>query len=380
MNNDPNHDHRPGDAADLEHQRDLAPGSSALSVDRGRGVVPPGVRRRRGVKRRRLSTEQLIEGVRRGERSILGRAITLVESNADRHREQAEAVLTALMAETGYASRIGITGVPGAGKSTFINAFGKSLTNRGHKVAVLAVDPSSGVTGGSVLGDKTRMVDLAVDPNAFIRPSPSAGTLGGVAARTRETMLLCEAAGFDVVLVETVGVGQGETVVAEMTDFFLALMIAGAGDELQGIKRGLLELVDLIAINKADGDNADRARRAAMEYQNALRYMHPRAAGWRVPVMTCSALTHHGLDAIWRAIQDHRRKLTDTGELDRMRRGQLLRWMWSMVDDRLRQALHHHDGVRAILHHTEERVKGGRLPPTLGAMRILEAFGVKPRG
>lgn len=364
---------------DFEHQGDLPAGRSALSVDRGKGAVPSSVRRRAGAKRRQLTTEDLIDGVRSGNRAVLGRAITLIESSAPRHRAQAEQVLTALMPETGSANRIGITGVPGAGKSTFIDAFGTVLTRRGHKVAVLAVDPSSNVTGGSVLGDKTRMTNLAVDENAFIRPSPSAGTLGGVAARTRETMLICEAAGFDVVLVETVGVGQSETVVAEMTDFFMGLMIAGAGDELQGIKRGLLELVDLIAINKADGDNADRARRAAMEYQNALRYMHPRAAGWQVPVMTCSALTHTGLEAIWRAIQDHRAKLSESGDLERMRRDQLLRWMWALVDDRLRSALHHHPDVQQVLGTVKAEVTAGRLPPTLGAMQILEAFGVKPR-
>lgn len=372
-------DRRDSSRPDFEHQRDMATGRSALSVDRGKGATPPSVRRRARAKRRQLTTDEIVEGVRQGNRAILGRAITLTESRSDRHREQAEQVLTALMPETGKATRIGITGVPGAGKSTFIDAFGTILTGRGHKVAVLAVDPSSNVTGGSVLGDKTRMTNLSVDPNAFIRPSPSAGTLGGVAARTRETMLICEAAGFDTVLVETVGVGQGETVVAEMTDSFMALMIAGAGDELQGIKRGLLELVDLIAINKADGDNADRARRAAMEYQNALRYMHPRAAGWQVPVMTCSALTHDGLEAIWRAIQDHRAKLTESGELQRIRRDQLLRWMWALVDDRLRAALHHHDAVREILDSVKTEVTEGRLPPTLGARQILEAFGVRPR-
>ena len=248
------------------------------------------------TRRRELPVDEYVTGVRGGDRAVLGRAITLIESRHEQHQDLAEQLLTRLMPDTGRAIRVGITGVPGVGKSTFIDALGTSLTAAGRRVAVLAVDPSSGVSGGSILGDKTRMPRLGVDDHAFIRPSPSAGTLGGVAAKTRETMLICEAAGFDVVLVETIGVGQSETVVSDMTDFFLALMLAGAGDELQGIKRGLLELVDMIVINKADGDNQVRAEQAAREYRNVMHYARPSDGDWTPPVLTCSALSGTGVD------------------------------------------------------------------------------------
>ena len=363
---------------DFEHQRDLKPGQSALRVDRARGAVGANVSGRTTHKRRKLTVDDYVKGVIGGNRAVLGRAITLVESQSDKHRQQAQQVLAQLMPHTGSAHRVGITGVPGAGKSTFIETLGCNLTAAGKKVAVLAVDPSSSVTGGSVLGDKTRMTELGADPNAFIRPSPSAGTLGGVAARTRESMLICEAAGHDVVLIETVGVGQSETVVAEMTDTFVALMIAGAGDELQGIKRGLLELVDVMAINKADGDNEVRARRAARDYQNALRYMHSRAPEvWQVPVLTCSALKNKGVTEVWRAVEDHREKLTAAGIFQDQRSRQLLRWMWAMVDDQLRQALHHDPDVRQVLERVKGQVTEGNMPPTMAAMEILRAFGVE---
>ena len=328
------------------------------------------------VRRRKLTVDDYVKGVIEGNRSILGRAITLIESNNPDHQALAQEVLLRILPHSGQAHRVGITGVPGVGKSTFIEALGKSLTARGHKVAVLAVDPTSSVTGGSILGDKTRMVNLASDPDAFIRPSPSAGTLGGVTRKTRETMLVCEAAGFDVVLIETVGVGQSETVVADMVDFFLVLMLAGAGDELQGIKRGVLEIADMIAINKADGDNAQKADRARHEYANALHFMRPASPNWTPPVMTCSGLKNVGLDELWEKIGHHRAKLTASGELPATRHRQMVKWMWSMVEDRLQQAFRTHPSVCQMHDQMEHDVALGKITPTMAAMRLLKAFGI----
>jgi len=324
--------------------------------------------------RPRLDAAAVIEGVRAGNRSVLARAITLVESRREDHQRLAGEVLSALMPHSGGAQRVGITGVPGVGKSTFIDALGMRLIESGHRLAVLTVDPSSAVTGGSILGDKTRMARLGAAENAFIRPSPSAGSLGGVAAKTRETMLLCEAAGFDVVLVETVGVGQSETLVAEMTDFFMALMLPGAGDELQGIKRGLVELVDMIVVNKADGDNLQRARRAVRDCRNALHYMTPLSANWKPPVLSCSALEDRGLSEIWEKVQAHREKLTASGERDQKRKRQLRRWLWSLVEDGLKQALHGDQATAATISEAEEALLSGELSPSAGARRILDAF------
>jgi LAO/AO transport system kinase len=326
-------------------------------------------------RRRPLSVAEYVVGVRAGERGVLSRAITLVESARPEHQAQAQAVLQELLPLTGGAQRIGITGVPGVGKSTFIDAFGTLLTGQGHKVAVLAVDPSSSRTGGSILGDKTRMARLAVDPNAYIRPSPTGGTLGGVARMTRETMLLCEAAGFDAVLVETVGVGQSETMVAGMVDFFLALMLPGAGDELQGIKKGLLELADLIAVNKADGDNRLRARQAVSHYRNALRIIEPDSASWRPPVLAISALTGEGLERLWQEIVRHRERLSTSGELAAKRQRQQVHWLHAMLEDRLMQALRRHPEVRLLLPRLEEAVALGKLTPTLAVEQVLRAFG-----
>jgi LAO/AO transport system kinase len=326
-------------------------------------------------RRRELSVEQYVSGVRAGDRAILGRAISLVESNARAHHDLAQQLLTQLLPFTGGAQRVGISGVPGAGKSTFIEALGKSLTGAGHKVAVLAVDPTSGRTKGSILGDKTRMTLLAQDLNAFIRPSPSSGSLGGVGRKTRETMLLCEAAGFDVVLVETVGVGQSETMVADMVDFFLVLMLSGAGDELQGIKRGILEIADLIAVNKADGDNEKKAERARREYAGALELMHGHIADWKVPVVTCSALTGKGLPELWQNVERHRRESESSGALAARRKQQLLRWMWQMVEGELLSALRSHPDVKSALPTLESEVREGKLTATLAAQRILDAFG-----
>jgi LAO/AO transport system kinase len=327
-----------------------------------------------------LSVAEYAAGVRAGDRTLLGRAITLVESNAPADQAKAQQLLVELLPDTGKAYRVGITGVPGVGKSTFIEALGNNLTEAGHRVAVLAVDPSSGVTRGSILGDKTRMNRLAQSPNAFVRPSPSAGSLGGVTRKTRETMLVCEAAGFDVILVETVGVGQSETLVHEMVDFFLVLMLAGAGDQLQGIKRGILELADLIAINKSDGDNAQAAMAARREYLGALKLMRAAHPDWKVPVLTCSGLENTGLDELWRKIDEHRRAFTANGELVARRREQLRGWMWSMVDERVLSALHAHAKVAAIAPGIEADVLAGKLTPTLGATAILEAFGMDSGG
>ncbi|MFO0692678.1 MAG: methylmalonyl Co-A mutase-associated GTPase MeaB [Polyangiales bacterium] len=325
---------------------------------------------------RKLGVADYVDGVRAGDRTVLARAITLIESEHPKHSALAQEVLTSLLPSTGGAQRVGISGVPGVGKSTFIDAMGMHLVGLGKKVAVLAIDPSSSVTGGSILGDKTRMAHLSREASAFIRPSPSSCTLGGVARKTRETMLLCEAAGFDVVIVETVGVGQSETVVADMVDFYLVLMLAGAGDELQGIKRGILEVADMLAINKADGDNEIRAKRARVEYQAALHLMRGHEGPWVPPVLTCSAIESRGLAELWAKIEEHRAALSASGELDRKRHAQGIDWMWSMVKDGLFQALSDHAGVKAQVPGLEADVRDGKLTATLAARRILETFGV----
>jgi LAO/AO transport system kinase len=311
-----------------------------------------------------------------GDRASLARAITLVESRKAQHRAQAAALLQHIIPQTGGAIRVGITGVPGVGKSTTIDALGTFLTGRGHRVAVLAVDPSSSRSGGSILGDKTRMARLAVDPHAFIRPSPSSGTLGGVASRTRETMLLCEAAGFDVVLVETVGIGQSETAVSDMTDFFLALMLPGAGDELQGIKKGVLELADMIAVNKSDGDNLARARAVAAEYLSALHILQPSSPVWSPPVVLISGLADTGLDAMWEKILEHRRRTTAAGEFAARRRAQQVKWMWAMLEDRFLERLRGDTAIRGRIADLERRVADGDMAPTAAVEEIAGLAGV----
>jgi LAO/AO transport system kinase len=312
----------------------------------------------------------LARSVRDGDRATLARAITLIESKRADHQHKAHQLVQTLLPATGKAIRVGITGAPGVGKSTFIDTLGSHLTGEGHKVAVLAVDPSSTQTGGSILGDKTRMARLATDDSAFVRPSPSSGTLGGVAAKTRETMLLCEAAAFDVVLVETVGIGQSETTVADMTDFFLALMLPGAGDELQGIKKGLVELADMIAVNKADGDNVKRANAAAAEYRAALRILNPRSPNWSPPVVTCSAQTGQGIAALWGRILEHRGQMTNTGEHMARRRSQQVKWMWSMLEHRMLGRLKSDPGLRARLPQIEAAVAAGTLSAPLAVEEI----------
>jgi LAO/AO transport system kinase len=312
-----------------------------------------------------------IDGVLHGDKRVLARAITLIESARPDHQQLAADVLDALLDHTGNATRLGLTGVPGAGKSTFIESLGMYLVNRGQRVAVLAVDPSSSRSGGSVLADKTRMELLSTSPQAFIRPSPSGGTLGGVARKTRESMLLCEAAGFEVIIVETVGVGQSETAVASMVDFFMVLMIAGAGDELQGIKKGLLELADGIVVNKADGDNIARAEEARKTYENAIHLLSPASPNWTVPVLTCSSMESKGIDRIWDIITTHKKKLSATGELQAKRKEQATDWMWALIEEGLKLRFHHN---RRVVHHLPaviEAVEQGRLAPLAAAKKLL---------
>ena len=320
------------------------------------------------------SVQELVKGVRSTDRASLGRAITLIESNLPDHRQRAQELLSELLPASGSAHRVGITGVPGVGKSTFIETLGTRLTSMGHKVAVLTVDPTSSKTGGSILGDKTRMASLANHQSAFVRPSPTSGELGGVNRMTRETMLLCEAAGFDVVLVETVGVGQSETVVADMVDFFLVLMLPGAGDELQGIKKGILELADMIAVNKADGDNVQPAAAAAREYEIALHLTAPSSPLWSPPVLTCAGLTGAGVDELWIQVQEHRRLLGDAGELERRREEQTVRWMWSMLDDRLIDGLRNHSRVKSLLPEMELQVRSGQTTPVSAVDTLIDVF------
>ena len=315
----------------------------------------------------RNNIEALARNVREGSRVSIARAITLIESRKPEHRVQARRLLTLLNDAAGRSHRIGITGVPGVGKSTLIDAFGSLLTSLGHRVAVLAVDPSSSRSGGAILGDKTRMALLAADPNAFIRPSPSSGTLGGVARTTRETILLCEASGFDVVLVETVGVGQSEVAVAGMVDFFLLLMLAGGGDELQGIKKGVMELADMIAITKADSGNELAARAAASDYSSALKILTPPSAAWKPPVITISSRDGRGLDDLWVKIKAHRAALEASGEFEARRREQDVRWMHAMIEDHIRMTFLSSDIAAAKIAELEGQVRGGVKPPSVAA-------------
>jgi LAO/AO transport system kinase len=315
---------------------------------------------------------KLTKELRAGDRAALARAITLIESRRGDHQAAARELVQALLPDTGKAIRVGITGSPGVGKSTTIDALGMFLIERGHTVAVLAVDPSSARTGGSILGDKTRMARLAASDAAYIRPSPSSGTLGGVAAKTRESMLLCEAAGFDVVLVETVGIGQSETAVCDMTDFFLALMLPGAGDELQGIKKGLVELADMIAVNKADGDNIKRANHAAADYRSALHILSPRSEHWQPPVLTYSALTATGIAELWQKILDHRTAMNASGDFTARRRQQQVKWMWSMLEQRMMARLRADAAIRGKVKKAEADVADGRITPAIAAEQIAE--------
>ncbi len=313
----------------------------------------------------------LIKGVHKQDRRLLSKTITLIESSRPDHQQVARHIVDEILPHTGKAIRLGITGVPGVGKSTFIESLGMSLVEDGHRVAVLAVDPSSSRSGGSVMADKTRMEKLSVVKNAFIRPSPSGGTLGGVARKTRETMLVCEAAGFDVIIVETVGVGQSETTVASMVDFFLVLMLAGAGDELQGIKRGVLELADALAINKADGDNIEKAKKAAKTYTTALQMLQPASPNWEPPVLTCSAVEMTGIDDIWQTVIQFHNQFTRSGELKQKRQKQALDWLWSMVEDELKQRFYNNPEIKQRLDQITRAVARGETSPTLAADKLL---------
>jgi len=326
------------------------------------------------VRKAAPTPEALAEGVLAGNRRALARAITLIESARADHRREAEALLTRLLPATGRSIRLGISGAPGVGKSTFIESFGRHVIEQGHRIAVLAVDPSSRVSGGSILGDKTRMTELARDERAFIRPSPAGSSLGGVARRTREALLACEAAGFDVVVIETVGVGQSETAVADMVDMFVLLLMPGGGDELQGIKRGIVELADLLLINKADGELAAVAGRTAAEYRHALRLLRPASAAWTPPVLTCSGLTGDGVPAVWEAVERYRSALSATGEIARRRAAQARAWLWTELSESLMATLKAHPGVAERLPLLEEEVAAGRITPSAAAETLLQVY------
>lgn len=320
-----------------------------------------------------------VQGVLNGDRRLIAKTITVIESSLPAHQRLAQTIVDLLLPYSGKAIRLGITGVPGVGKSTFIESLGTMLVKKkGHRVAVLAVDPSSKRSGGSVLADKTRMEKLAVEERAFIRPSPSGGTLGGVARKTRETMIVCEAAGFDVIIVETVGVGQSETTVASMVDFFLVLMIAGAGDELQGIKKGILELADAVAVNKADGDNVEKAEFARKQYETALHFLAPSSPNWTPPVLTCSALEMIDIDVIWESVLKYHRTFTNTGELKANRKKQAVDWMWSLVKEGLKDRFYQNPEVKINLPETIKEVENGTIASTIAASRLLNLLDDKP--
>jgi len=321
-----------------------------------------------------IDSESLVAEVLAGKRRAVSRAITLVESSREDHRAEAVSMLEGLTPAAGNSIRIGISGVPGVGKSTFIEAIGNHIADQGHRVAVLAVDPSSAITGGSILGDKTRMETLSRRDDVFIRPSPTGGTLGGVTRRTRESMLICEAAGYDVVIVETVGVGQSETAVADMTDMFLLMLLPGSGDELQGIKRGIMELADMIIVNKADGELASTALHSASDYLSALKLLHPRTRNWRVPVKTCSALESRGIDEIWDTVEEYRATISSSGEMAERRSLQARTWMWSEISESLIAALRSDPVANNRLEQLEQAVVDGSVPPTLAASELIDIF------
>jgi len=322
--------------------------------------------------RRKIDVSAYAEGVLAGDRALLARAITLVESNAPHHLQSAQDLLQHLLPHTGNSMRVGITGVPGAGKSTFIDTFGSYLTEQGYRVAVLAIDPSSSVTGGSILGDKTRMENLSRDENAFIRPSPTGGMLGGVARKTRESMLVCEAAGYDVILVETVGTGQSEITVRSMVDFFLLILITGAGDELQGIKKGVIEIADALLINKADGDNKIPAQAARSEYNRVLHFLTSATEGWTTRAHTASALTGDGIENIWNVIQAFEEKTMSSGIFEQRRQSQLREWLHTVVETQLIDFFFRHPAIQSALPDIEESVASGEMPATAGAQALLK--------
>jgi LAO/AO transport system kinase len=332
------------------------------------------VKRMHGKKNEQPGVDVLFNGIRSGNRMLLSKAITLAESARSDHQLMAQALIEKCLPFSGKSLRIGITGVPGVGKSTFIEALGTYLTSKGRKLAVLAIDPSSSRSKGSILGDKTRMEDLATDPNAFIRPSPSAGTLGGVARKTWETVVLCEAAGFDTIFIETVGVGQSETAVHSMVDFFLLMMLAGAGDELQGIKRGIMEMADAIVINKADGDNVNRANSAATLFRNALHLFPPSPSGWAPTVMTCSSLQKTGIKEVWECILDYFTLVKGKGYFAERRSSQSRYWMFETIEEDLKRNFYHNKAVRTALAHLETQVSDDKVSPFSAARQLLEKY------
>lgn len=326
------------------------------------------------AKPKKLTVDDYVAGILACDRMILARAITLVESNATKHFAKAQEIVTRILPYTGKARRVGITGVPGAGKSTFIEALGSHLCEEGHKVAILAVDPSSSVSRGSILGDKTRMENLAKQPNAFIRPSPSGGTLGGITRKSRETMLLCEAAGFDTILVETVGVGQSETTVRSMVDFFLYVVLTGAGDDLQGIKKGIMELADAILVNKADGDNKRRAMVARAEYEQVLHYLRPATAGWTTHAYTCSALTGEGIEEIWQVILEFEKQMRANNQLYKRRQSQNLTWVWQMAEEYIQKTVMQNPLVVSEMETIEADIMADKVSATMAASRLITAM------
>lgn len=331
---------------------------------------------RRVPLRKKLSVEDYVEGVKRGDRMILAKAITLIESNAPKDFDKAQRVLQALLPRIGHSLRIGITGVPGAGKSTFIEAFGQLLCQQGYKVAVLAVDPTSSITGGSILGDKTRMQNLSREPNCFIRPSPSGGTLGGVARKSRETMMLCEAAGCNVILVETVGVGQSETTVRSMVDFFMLVVLTGAGDDLQGIKKGIMELADAIVVNKADGDNLERAKVTQGEYERMVEFIRPATEGWTTHAYRCSALKKTGLLELWAVMREFEKVTKQSGAFENRRKRQVIAWVKTMIDEHLHNLFYEDPVIKGRLPEVRAAVLAGVVSPSQAVAELIKTFDI----
>lgn len=329
---------------------------------------------RRVPLRKKMSVEDYVEGVKKGDRMILAKAITLIESNAPKDFDKAQRVLQALLPRTGHSLRIGITGVPGAGKSTFIEAFGQLLCQQGYKVAVLAVDPTSSITGGSILGDKTRMQKLSREPNCFIRPSPSGGTLGGVARKSRETMMLCEAAGCNVILVETVGVGQSETTVRSMVDFFMLVVLTGAGDDLQGIKKGIMELADAIVVNKADGDNLERAKVTQGEYERMVEFIRPATEGWKTHAYRCSALKKTGLLELWAVMREFEKVTKQSGAFENRRQRQIIAWVKTMIDEHLHNLFYEDPVIKGRLPEVKAAVLAGVVSPSQAVAELIKTF------
>lgn len=362
---------------DLEHIEDNSE-FKGLKINKGTeqppSVNPDAANRFLKIKRRELTADEYFDGIRKGDISILSRAVTLIESSLPKHQDIAQQIILKCLPYSGNSVRVGITGVPGAGKSTFIEAMGTFLIEHGHKLAVLAIDPSSERTKGSILGDKTRMEELSSMDNAYIRPSPSAGSLGGVARKTRETIILCEAAGFDTIFIETVGVGQNEIMVHSMVDFFLLVLIAGAGDELQGIKRGIVEMADGIVINKADGDNIQRAQLAKRQYSNALHLLPATKSGWIPRVETCSSVTSDGITSVWNMIGEYLDTTRSNGFFEENRREQATYWMFETIQERLRNDFYQSDIIKKMMPEYEEKVKNARISSFEAARELSELY------